>query len=159
LSNDTRYCYSPTNVLALSRCFYAVAGSCALYISIAAYFSRWHGSPSLVTLGYWLCAVFLLLAAILPTKYGNGLGLMGSAFVTALLACGIARLMAFRSDYINGTGRLGAYQPNPFDRVNQMVSKPISILFLISSLASLLISVLLMFRLRNRTGSPPLTES
>jgi hypothetical protein len=127
-------------MFALSRFVYLIVGSCALYISVAAYFSRWHGSPSFVTLGYWLCAVFLLLAATLPTKDGNGLGLIGSAFVTALLSYGIARF--------EGKGQVAAYQPNPFDRVNQMVSKPILLILLISSVASLVISTVITRRLR-----------
>jgi hypothetical protein len=129
-------------MFALSRFVYLIVGSCALYISVAAYFSRWHGSPSFVTLGYWLCAVFLLLAVILPTKYGNGLGLMGSAFVTALLSYGIARF--------EGKGQVGAYQSNPFDRVNQMVSKPILLMVLVSSLASLVVSAVITRRLRTQ---------
>jgi hypothetical protein len=138
-------------MLVLSRLLYLIVGSGALYISLAPYFTRWHGSPSFLTLGYWVCAVFLLIAAILPLgKHSNVLGLFGSAFLTTLLACGIARLAAFRLHRINGKGQLGAYPSNPFDRVNQIASKPILILFLISSLASLVISVLNTWRLQNR---------
>jgi hypothetical protein len=84
--------------------------------------------------------VFLLLAASLPTKYGNSLGLIGSAFVSALLSYRIARF--------EGRGQVGAYQPNPFDRVNQMASKPILLMLLIFSLASLVISAVITRRLR-----------
>ena len=104
--------------------------------------TRWLGSASFVTLGYWFWAVFLLLAATLPTKDGNGLGLIGSAFVTALLSYGIARF--------ESKGQLRAYQPNPFGRVNQMVSKPILLMLLISSVASLVISGLIARRLRGQ---------
>ena len=65
---------------------------------------------------------------------------------------GIARFVAFRLGYIHGKVQLGAYQPNAFDRVNQMVSKPILLLFLISSLASLVISGVIILRSRNRSS-------
>jgi len=138
-------------MLALSRFVYLIVGSCALYISLAPYFGRWHGSPSFVTLGYWVCAVLLLIAATLPRKYSNALGLIGSGFATTLLTYGIARF--------EDNGRLGAYQPNTFDRINGTVSKPVMLLFLFSSLASLVISALITVRLRNRPGSASFTES
>lgn len=79
------------------------------------------------------------------------LGLIGSGFATTLLTYGIARF--------EDNGRLGAYQPNTFDRINGTVSKPVMLLFLFSSLASLVISALITVRLRNRTGSASFTES
>jgi hypothetical protein len=130
-------------IVALSRFVYLIVGSCALYISLAPYFSRWHGSPSFVTLGYWVCATLLLIAATLPRKYSNALGLIGSAFATTLLTYGIARF--------EDNGQLGACQPKTFDRINGIVSKPVLFLFLFSSLASLVISALITVRLRNRT--------
>jgi membrane-anchored protein YejM (alkaline phosphatase superfamily) len=98
--------------------------------------------------GLWIGTALLLIAAILPsTRTTNIVALVGSTVSTILLLYEIARFVAFRLGYIHGTGQLVAYhQPNTFDHVNQIVGKPMLLVLLISSLASLLISALLTFR-------------
>ncbi len=133
------------------------------------------GLDALRLVALWIGTALLLLAALLPTKYSNidlairdtyrvvstptVLALLGSTATTALLFYGVARFVAFRLGYVHGMFRVAAYHPNAFDRVNQILTKPILLLFLISSVASLLISALITFRLRNRMGSSPRTKS
>jgi hypothetical protein len=105
----------------------------------------------------WIGTVLLLIAAILPsTRTTNVTALVGSTVTAILLTYGITRFVAFRLGYIHGKAQLGMYQPNVFDRLNAIVSRPILILFLISSLASLVISAVIMWRLR--TQSTPRIE-
>jgi len=124
----------------------------------------------------WVGTVLLLIAVVLPSrnKYSSldltirdsyrvvgtaaVFAFLGSTLTTVLLLYGVARFVAFRLGYVHGMFRVAAYHPNAFDRVNQIVTKPIWFLFLISSVASLLVSALITFRLRNRMGSSPLTE-
>jgi len=95
--------------------------------------------------------VLLLTAAVLPsTRTTNVTALIGSTLTTVLLVYGIARFVAFRLGYIHGKGQLGMYQPNAFDRVNQIMSLPILLILVISSLASLFISALITFRVPNQ---------
>jgi hypothetical protein len=115
----------------------------------------------------WIGTVLLVVAAIFPSesnlrfaitprRFVNGstvFGIFGSTVTTALLLYGITRFVAFRLGYIHGNIRIGTYQPNAFDRVDEIVSKPILLLLLVSSVASLLISALIM--LRNRSSSAP----
>ena len=91
----------------------------------------------------------------------NMTALVGSTVTALLLVYEISRFVAFRLGYVHARGQLGAFRPNTFDRVNQIqiVTKPLLLLFLISSLASLLISALITLRLRNRTGSSPFIGS
>lgn len=158
--NKNAFRYTWPNVLLISpRFVYLVAGLCSLYLSVAPLVSRWHGPISFFTLCFWIGAAFLLLAATIPPGELNDivitrLALFGSTVTTVLLLYGIARPLAFRLGYVHGKGQLGVYQPNAFDRVNQIVSRPIWFLFLISSLASLVISAVITLRLRNRNGSP-----
>ena len=89
--------------------------------------------------------------AVLPsTRTTNVTALIGSTLTTVLLVYGIARFVAFRLGYIHGKGQLGMYQPNAFDRVNQIMSLPILLILVISSLASLFISALITFRVPNQ---------
>jgi len=139
------------------RFVYLIAALCGLYLSIAPFFTSFHGPITLFRVGMWIGTALLLIAALLPTKYSNidltirdtyrvvststVLALLGSTVTTVLLVYGIARFVAFRLGYIHGKGQLGMYQPNVFDRVNQIVSRPILLLFLVSSVASLVIAV------------------
>ena len=153
---------------------YLVAALCGLYGSVAPFLSNTHSPITFFRVALWIGTALLLLAALLPTKYSNidlairdtyrvvstptVLALLGSTATTALLFYGVARFVAFRLGYVHGMFRVAAYHPNAFDRVNQILTKPILLLFLISSVASLLVSAVITFRLRNRTASPPLTE-
>jgi hypothetical protein len=117
----------------------------------------------------WIGTLLLLMAAVLPSRSidltitdsyrvvstPTASAMLGSTVTTALLLYGIAKFVAFRLGYIHGKLEIAVYHPNAFDRVNQMVTKPILLMFLISSVASLVISTLITFRLRNRTDSFP----
>jgi hypothetical protein len=138
---------------------YLIAALCGLYLSVAPLVSRWHGPVSFFTVCCWIGAVFLLLAATIPPGKANNilitrLAMFGSTLTTVVLLYGIARFLAFRLGYIHGKEQLGVYQPNALDRLNAIVSRPILFLFLISSLASLVISAVITLHLRNRSGSP-----
>jgi len=149
---------------------YLIAGLCSLYLALVPLLSGGHGSNWFSV--FWIGAGLLLMAAIFPSgkysyidltirdSYGavspaNIFAFVGSTLITALLFYQIARFGALRFTF----ARLVAapYQPTTFDRVSQIVTKPVLITLLVSSVASLLISALLTFRLRNRTGSSPLT--
>jgi PAS domain S-box-containing protein len=97
-------------------------GSCALYISLRPYFSRWNGSPSLVTLGYWICAGVLFAASVAPMTHSI-LGLIGSGSMTALLVYGILS------------------SPTTSDPVNHPLSRPVLVTMLIFAWGSLLLSL------------------
>jgi hypothetical protein len=147
-------------MLALSRFFYLIAGSCAVYVALAPFFSSWHGSPSLFTLGYWICACLLFVAATLPmSKNSATLALIGSAFLSIRLAFKLTRTVACKLGLIHASPHSVAFPPAAFDRVHHALKMPVAITLLISSLASLVISAVIMGRLRERTDSLPLSES
>ena len=148
---------------------YLIAGVCGLYLSIAPFFTSFHGPITFFRVGMWIGTVLLLIAAILPARSidltirdsyrvvhtAPIFALLGSTATTVLLVYGIARFVAFRLGYIHGKGQLVMYQPNVFDRVNQIVSRPILLLFLVSSVASLVIAVIIL----HRSSPPLLTET
>ena len=68
---------------------------------------------------------------------------------TILLCYEIVRLVELKLGLLRGVARGVEFQPTMFDRINQIVSKPVLLLFLLSSVASLLISALITLRLRN----------
>jgi hypothetical protein len=70
---------------------------------------------------------------------------------TVLLCYETVRLVELKLGHLHGVGRGVEFQPTMFDRVSRIVNKPILLLFLLSSVASLLISALITLRLRNRT--------
>ncbi len=130
---------------------YLVAGLCSLYLSVAPFFTSIHGPITGFRVVLCTGTVLLLTAAVLPsTRTTNVTALIGSTLTTVLLVYGIARFVAFRLGYIHGKGQLGMYQPNAFDRVNQIMSLPILLILVISSLASLFISALITFRVPNQ---------
>jgi hypothetical protein len=144
-------------MLALSRFFYVVAGSCALYVSVAPYFSSWHGSPSLFTLAYWICAILLLIAATLPpSKHSVTLGLISSAYLSMRLSFRLTRCVARKLGLIHASAHAVAFPPTAFDRVHHTLKMPIAITLLIASLASLVISVVIMRRLQGTATVVPL---
>jgi hypothetical protein len=139
---------------------YLVAGLCGLYLSVAAFLTSIHSPITFFMTARWIGTVLLLIAAVLPpTRTTNIIALVGSTITTVLLVYLQVRLVQLKLGLLHGTGRVVAFQPTMFDRVNRIVTKPILLLFLISSLASLVISALITLRLRNRNGSSPLTES
>jgi hypothetical protein len=144
-------------MFALSRFFYVVAGSCALYVSVAPYFSSWHGSPSLFTLAYWICAILLLIAATLPpSKHSVTLGLISSAYLSMRLSFRLTRCVARKLGLIHASAHAVAFPPTAFDRVHHTLKMPIAITLLIASLASLVISVVIMRRLQGTAIVVPL---
>jgi uncharacterized membrane protein len=136
-------------MLALSRFFYVVAGSCALYVSLAPFFSSWHGSPSFFSLAYWICAILLFAAAILPpSKNSATLALISSAFLSTRLGFRLTRSVACKLGLIHASAHSVAFPPTAFDRVNHIMKMPVAITLLISALASLVISVVVLWRLQ-----------
>src|SRR5260221_8613115 len=136
-------------MLALSRFFYAIAGTCALYVALAPYFSSWHGSPSLFTLAYWICACLLFIAAALPLSENSAtLALIGSAVLSIRLAFRLTRTVACRLGVIHASPHSVAFPPTAFDRVHHTLKMPVAITLLISSLASFVISAVIIRRLR-----------
>jgi len=126
---------------------YLIAGVCGLYLSIAPFFTSFHGPITFFRVGMWIGTVLLLIAAILPARSidltseirialsitAPIFALLGSTATTVLLVYGIARFVAFRLGYIHGKGQLSCINRTFFDRVNQIVSRPILLLFLVSS--------------------------
>ena len=114
-----------------------------------------HSPPLFIA--FWIGAVLLLIAAIIPGERSNivlsVLALGGSALITALLCYQVARLGApLRFGFVRLVA--GPYQPTTFDRVSRVLTRPVLIALPISSLASLLISALITLRLRNSGHSP-----
>jgi hypothetical protein len=150
---------------------YLIAALCGLYGSIAPFLSGTHSPITFFRVALWIGTALLVLAALLPTKYSyidltirdsyrvvnttTVFALLGSTVTTVLLAYGIARFVAFRLGYVHGKLQVGAYHPNAFDRLNILMSKPIFLMFLISSVASVVIAVIIL----RRSNPPPLTES
>ena len=144
------------------RSVYLIAAMCSLYLSVASFLSSFHSPITFSRIALWIGTVLLLIAAVSPSNLkSNMTALVGSTVTALLLVYGISRFVAFRLGYVHARGQLGAFRPNTFDRVNQIqiVTKPLLLLFLISSLASLLISALITLRLQNRTGSSPFIGS
>jgi len=142
------------------RFVYLIAALCSLYLSVAPFLSSFHSPITFSRIALWIGTVLLLIAAVSPSNRKSNLtALVGSTVTALLLVYGVSRFVAFRLGYVHARVQLGAFRPNTFDRVNQIVTKPLLLLFLISSLASLLISALVTLRLRNQTGSSPFTES
>jgi len=121
----------------------------------------------------WVGTIVLLIAALLPQrgKYSyidvtirNSyrvvstaavFALLGSTVTTILLMYGIAKFVAFRLGYVHGKVQVGIYRPTVFDRLNVLMSKPIFLMFLISSVASLVIAIIIL----RRSGAPAVTET
>lgn len=148
-------------MLALSRFFYLIAGSCALYVSLAPYFSSWHGSPSLFSLAYWVCAILLLIAATLPpSKNSIALGLIGGMFLSTRFAYVLTRVAACKLGLIHASRHAVTFPGTAFDRVNHIMKIPVAVTLLISSLGSAVISAIIITRgLRDGRTSSPITES
>ena len=128
------------------RFVYLIAALCSLYLSVAPFLSSFHSPITFSRIALWIGTVLLLIAAVSPSnRKSNMTALVGSTVTALLLVYGISRFVAFRLGCVHAKGQLGAYRPNTFDRVNQIVTKPLLLLFLISSLASLLISALITF--------------
>lgn len=144
------------------RFVYLIAALCSLYLSVAQFLSSFHSPITFSRIALWIGTILLLIAAVSPSnRKSNMTALVGSTVTALLLVYGISRFVAFRLGYVHARVQvqLGAFRPNTFDRANQIVTKPLLLLLLISSLASLLISALITLRLRNQTGSSPFTES
>jgi hypothetical protein len=141
------------------RFVYLIAGLCSLYLALVPLLSGGHGSTLFIV--FWIGSGLLLMAAIFPSgKYSyidltirdsyrvvspaNFFALLGSIVITALLCYQIARFGALRLTFARLVA--GPYQPTTFDRVSQIITKPVLRVLLISSVASLLISVLLILR-------------
>jgi len=141
------------------RFVYLIAGLCSLYLALVPLLSGGQGSTLFIV--FWIGAGLLLMAAIFPSgKYSyidltirdsyrvvspaNFFALLGSIVITALLCYQIARFGALRFTFARLVA--GPYQPTTFDRVSQIITKPVLRVLLISSVASLLISVLLTLR-------------
>jgi hypothetical protein len=136
-------------MLALWRFFYLIAGSCACYVALAPYFSSWHGSPSFFTLTYWICGVLLLIAATLkPSTNSASLAFIGSAYLSVRLTIRLTRCVARKLGLIHASAHSVTFPPTGFDRVHHLLKMPVAITLLIASLASLVISVLIMRRLQ-----------
>jgi hypothetical protein len=72
----------------------------------------------------------LLIAAVLPsTRTTNTVALVGSIVTTILLFYEAVLLVELKLGHFHGAGRVVAFQPTTFDRVNQIVTKPILLLF------------------------------
>jgi hypothetical protein len=124
------------------RFVYLIAGLCSLYIALVPLLSGGGHGPTLF-IGFWIGAVLLLLSAIIPpVKRSNivlsVLAMLGSALITALLCYQVARFGALRFAFARLV--VWPYQPTTFDRVSKVLTKPVLIILVISSVASLLIS-------------------
>jgi hypothetical protein len=140
-------------MVTLSRFFYTIAGTCALYVALAPYFSSWHGSPSLLTLAYWMCAIFLFIATTLPpSKNSATLAFLSSAYLSMRLGFRLTRCVARKLGLIHPSAHSVAFPPTGFDRAHHVLKMPIAITLLISSLASLVISAVIMRRFFGRTA-------
>jgi hypothetical protein len=109
------------------------------------------GHGSALFIGFWIGAGLLLFAAIIPSGERRNvvlsvLALGGSTLITAILFYDIARFRALRFAFIRLV--IGPYQPTTFDRVSQVLTKPVLIVLMISSVASLLTSALITVHLR-----------
>jgi hypothetical protein len=132
---------------------------------MARFFSGIRGPITWFTVGLWIGTALLLIAVTFPTNSNirfaithcfvtgsTAFAFFGSAVTTALLCYEAVRLVELKLGLLHGRGRVVVYQPNAFDRMNRVMSKPILLLLLVSSVASLLISATIMFR--NRSASP-----
>ena len=150
----------------ISRFIYLIAGLCSLYMALWPLLSGGHG-PTLF-IGFWIGAALLLIAAIFPrsSKYSydlairdsyrvvspaNIFALLGSIVITALLLYQVAKFGALRFGFVRLL--LAPYQPTTFDRVSQVLTKPVLNVLVISSVASLLISALISVNMHNSPHS------
>ena len=151
-----------------ARSVYLIAGLWSLYMALVPILSGGH-SPTLFIV-FWIGGALLLMAAIFPRSIdltirdsyrvvspANVFALLGSTVITALLFYQVAVFGALRFGFLRGSAsvRLVAYQPNTFDRVSQVLTKPVLIVLVIFSVASLVISALITVRLRSRANNEP----
>ena len=133
-----------------ARFVYLIAGLCSLYMALVPLLSGGHGSTLFI--GFRIGAVLLLSAAIIPGERCNivlnVVALGGSTLITAILLYDIARFGALRFGFLRGSVRIVVDQPNAFDRVRQILTMPVLIILVISSVASLLMSALITVHLR-----------
>src|SRR6266404_9010280 len=158
--------YLPTVLSIWPRFVYLIAGLCSLYLALVPFLSGGHG-PTLFIV-FWIGAGLLLMAAIFPSgKYSyidltikdsyrvvspaNAFALLGSILITSLLFYQMARFGALRFAFARHVA--GPYQPTTFDRLSQIITKPVLVTLLISSLASLVISALITLRVRTSRHS------
>jgi hypothetical protein len=88
-------------------------------------------------------------AAILPLNNNSAtLALIGSAFLSIRLAFRLTRTVACKLGLIHASPHSVAFPPTAFDRVHHTLKMPVAIALLISSLASFVISAVIMRRLR-----------
>jgi hypothetical protein len=130
-----------------ARFAYLIAGLSSLYMALVPLLSGGHGSTLFI--GFWIGAALLLFATIIPSGERRNvvlsvLALGGSTLITAILFYDIARFGKLRFGRLVG----GQYQPTTFDRVSQVLTKPVLIVLVISSVASLLMSALITVHLR-----------
>ena len=132
-----------------ARFVYLIAGLCSLYMALVPFLSGGRGSTLFI--GFWIAAALLLFAAIIPSGERRNvvlsvLALGGSTLITAILFYDIARFGTLRFSF---TRLIGVpYQPTTFDRVSQVLTKPVLIVLVISSVASLLMSAPIAVHLR-----------
>jgi hypothetical protein len=132
-----------------ARFVYLIAGLCSLYIALVPLLSGGRGSTLFI--GFWIGAALLLFAAIIPLGERRNvvlsvLALGGSTLITAILFYDIASFGTLRFSFTRLVGV--PYQPTTFDRVSQVLTKPVLIVLVISSVASLLMSALITVHLR-----------
>jgi hypothetical protein len=129
-----------------ARFVYLIAGLCSLYIALVPLLNGGRGSTLFI--GFWIGAALLLFAAIIPGERRNVvlslLALAGSTLITAILIYDIARFGTLRFTFTRLV--VGPYQPTTFDRVSQVLTRPVLIALVISSVASLLMSALITVR-------------
>jgi len=147
----------PTVLLISTRFVYLIAGLCSLSVAVLPLLLNARESTLFMTL--WIGAM-LLLVATFPWKgtyayIAHLSALLGSIVITSVIFYRIVQPKALNFSY----ARLVAYpyQPSTFERVVPVLMHRLLTVLLVCSVASLLISALITFRLRNRTGSSPLT--
>jgi hypothetical protein len=97
---------------------------------------------------YWICAGLLIAATVTPSKHSAAVAFIGSAYLTVRLGFTLTRCVARKLGLIHASAHSVAFPPTGFDRVNHILKVPIAITLLISSLASLVISAVILWRLR-----------
>jgi hypothetical protein len=107
-------------------------------------------------MGYWVGGVLLLIAVMLSSTEetniaGSIIALCGSALVSGLLVYEIGKFIPFRLGFIQGSPKIVPFQSS-VDFSRSILNTPVFVAFLISSLASLVLSVWITVHLRNRTN-------
>jgi O-antigen ligase len=136
------------------RIAYLISGVSALYVAAAPVLSHMpNGRPLWIGVVLWMGATCLVFATItIPGRWREVAAIVGSGLILAVFCYDTLIFpVARKLGYVHTTYRLVALQTTWFDRWRLFLDRPLWLMLMVSSLASLCISTLSLHA-QNRLG-------